>query len=374
VPTQSETLEDFALLGDRIYATYMREASNRILVFDVPAHATEAGAGAPDATALEVPDLMTASIRSDGDESAILSLQSFTTPETTYRIDLATGTRTLQQAPWLEWDASRYRVERIYGTSKDGTRVPVFVVGRKDRPRDGSNRVLLFGYGGFVAPQKPRFSAMAAAWLETGGVYAQAVLRGGSEFGEAWHRGGMLTNKQHVFDDFIAAGEALVANGTTRPNRLAIMGTSNGGLLVGAALTQRPDLFGAVLCGFPDVDILRFNQHTRTNNMPALLEYGDAALPDQFAAIRRYSPLQNVRPARYPAVMIWTGDLDTRVPPLAGRKFAASLQAATTSGRPVILRYFATGGHAANNGLPFSTRVAHLAAQLAFLRLELNSR
>jgi prolyl oligopeptidase len=374
VPTQSETLEDFALLGDRIYATYMREASNRILVFDAPAHATEARAGAPDATALEVPDLMTASIRSDGDESAILSLQSFTTPETTYRIDLATGTRTLQQAPWLEWDASRYRVERIYGTSKDGTRVPVFVVGRKDRPRDGSNRVLLFGYGGFVAPQKPRFSAMAAAWLETGGVYAQAVLRGGSEFGEAWHRGGMLTNKQHVFDDFIAAGEALVANGTTRPNRLAIMGTSNGGLLVGAALTQRPDLFGAVLCGFPDVDILRFNQHTRTNNMPALLEYGDAALPDQFAAIRRYSPLQNVRPARYPAVMIWTGDLDTRVPPLAGRKFAASLQAATTSGRPVILRYFATGGHAANNGLPFSTRVAHLAAQLAFLRLELNSR
>jgi prolyl oligopeptidase len=366
VPAQSEALEDFALIGDRVYASYMREASSRIAVFD-------ARSGAAAAAPFDVPDLMTASIRSEGDSAAILSLESFTTPETTYRIDLATGARTLEQAPWLEWNAGRYGVERIYGTSKDGTRVPVFVVGRKDRPRDGSNRVLLFGYGGFVAAQKPRFSAMAAAWLEAGGVYAQAVLRGGSEFGEAWHRGGMLTNKQHVFDDFIAAGEALVVGGTTRPERLAIMGTSNGGLLVGAALTQRPDLFGAVLCGYPDVDILRFNQHTKTNNMPALLEYGDAAIPEQFDAIRRYSPLQNVRPARYPAVMIWTGDLDTRVPPLAGRKFAASLQAATTSGRPVILRYFEKGGHATSNGLPFSTRVAHTAAQLAFLRLELTT-
>jgi len=374
LPEQPDTLEDFALIGNRVYATYMRNASNRIRVFDLPDGAPGSGApsGSREAPAIDIGDFTSASIRADGDNAAILSIQSFTVPETDYRVDLVTGARTMTEAPELQWDARRYSIERIYGTSKDGTRVPVLVVGRRVRPRDGTNQVLLFGYGGFVAPQKPRFNAMAAAWLETGGVYAQAVLRGGNEFGESWHRSGMLTNKQHVFDDFIAAAEALVSNGTTRPERLAIMGTSNGGLLVGAALTQRPDLFGAALCGFPDVDILRFNQHTRANNMPALLEYGDAAIPEQFEAIRRYSPLQNVRPARYPAVMIWTGDLDTRVPPLAGRKFAATLQAATTSGRPVILRYFAKGGHATNNGLPFSTRAAHAAAQLAFLRLELS--
>jgi prolyl oligopeptidase len=184
----------------------------------------------------------------------------------------------------------------------------------------------------------------------------------------------MLTNKQHVFDDFIAAAEALVANGTTTPARLAITGVSNGGLLVGAALTQRPDLYRAVLCGFPDVDILRFNQYTTVNNMPALLEYGDAAIPKQFAAIRQYSPYQQVKPnTAYPAVMVFSGDLDTRVPPLAARKFAGRLQASTTSGRPVILRYHPKAGHATNNGLPFSARVDLAAAQAAFLKLELLS-
>lgn len=200
-----------------------------------------------------------------------------------------------------------------------------------------------------------------------------AILRGGNEFGESWHRAGMLAGKQNVFDDFIAAGEALIASGETSSDLLAIMGTSNGGLLVGAALTQRPDLFRAVLCGFPDVDILRFNQYTRTNNMPALLEYGDAANRDQFEAIRKFSPYQNVRPNRYPAVMIWSGDLDTRVPPLAARKFTAALQSATTSGRPVILRYHPKAGHATNSGLPFSLRVDSAASQLAFVRQELGS-
>jgi prolyl oligopeptidase len=182
----------------------------------------------------------------------------------------------------------------------------------------------------------------------------------------------MLTNKQRVFDDFIAAAEVLVSTGETTPERLAITGTSNGGLLVGAALTQRPDLFGAVLCGFPDVDILRFNQFTANNNMPALLEYGDAAIEEQFRAIRAFSPYQNVRPGtRYPAVMVWTGDRDTRVPPLAGRKFAAALQRATTSGRPVILRDLQRAGHAAGNGLPLSDRIRLQVEQLRFLELEL---
>jgi prolyl oligopeptidase len=364
LPERAEVLEDFTVIGDRVYGTYLRDTRNVILVFDRSGH---------HVGDIDVPDFTSASIRGDGDQAAVLTLESFTSPEATYRVDLASGSRTLQDAPWLSWDASRYAVERLVGTSKDGTQVPIYVFGRKDRPRDGRQPTLLFGYGGFTASQKPRFSAMAAAWVEGGGTYAMAVLRGGNEYGEAWHRAGMLTNKQNVFDDFIAAAEALIRAQVTRPESLAIMGTSNGGLLVGAALTQRPDLYRAVLCGFPDVDILRFNQYRTSNNMPALLEYGDASIPDQFAAIRRFSPYQNVRPSRYPAVMIWSGDLDTRVPPLAARKFTAALQAATTSGRPVILKYYEKAGHATNNGLPFSQRVDLAAAQLAFVRHELRA-
>lgn len=363
LPEAEDVLEDYAVIGDRLYATYIRGASNRISIFDLD--------GTPRGE-VELPDMVSASIRGDGPGSAILAVESFTEPETTYRIDLASGTRTVEQAPTVTFDAMPFAVERISATSADGTTVPVFVVGRRDRPRDGSDAALLFGYGGFLAPQKPRFNPVAAAWLEAGGVYASAVLRGGSEFGEAWHRGGMLTNKGRVFEDFIAAAETLVANGTTRADRLAITGVSNGGLLVGAAMTKRPDLYRAVLCGFPDVDILRFNQFTSANNMPALLEYGDAAIEEQFNAIRQYSPYQQVKDGTaYPAVMIVSGDLDTRVPPLAARKFAARLQAASTSGRPVILRYHPKAGHAAGNGLPFSARAEMAAAQLAFVMTEL---
>lgn len=363
VAERDHYLEDFARIDGQVFATYVRDASSRILIFD------EAGTERGE---VELPPRVSASIRGDGPGTAELTVQSFTMPATTYRVDLKTGERTVQPPAPVAWDAAGFETTMIVGTSKDGTRVPVFVTGRSDRRRDGTNRVLLGGYGGFNVAQTPRFSPMAAAWMERGGVYAYAVLRGGSEFGESWHRGGMLTNKQRVFDDFIAAAEALVSGGETTPSRLAIAGTSNGGLLVGAALTQRPDLFGAVLCGFPDVDILRFNQFTTNNNMPALLEYGDAAIPEQFQAIKAYSPYQNVRPGTsYPAVMIWTGDLDTRVPPLAGRKFAAALQAATTSERPVVLRYLPRAGHASGNGLPLDARLRLQAEQLHFLEQEL---
>lgn len=356
-------LEEFDRIGGKVFATYVRDASNRISVVD-----TTGGAAAE----VDLPPMVTAAIRADGPDAARLTLQSFTMPSTVYRMNVATGERTLHEPAEVEWDATGLETTMAFGTSKDGTRVPVFLTGRVNRPKDGTNRVLLTGYGGFNVAQKPRFSPMAAAWMEGGGVYASAVLRGGSEFGEDWHRAGMLTNKQRVFDDFIAAAEALVRAGETTPDRLAINGTSNGGLLVGAALTQRPELFRAVLCGFPDLDILRFNQFTTNNNMPALLEYGDAAVVDQFRAIKDFSPYQNVRAGTsYPAVMVWTGDLDTRVPPLAGRKFAAALQAATTSGHPVILRYLPRAGHAAGNGLPLSARVRLQAEQLHFLDQEL---
>lgn len=363
IAEQPEVLEDFAVIGDAVYGQFLRDGSNAIVAFD------KAGTRGRE---LDVPPMHSASIRGDGPGHALLTLESFTAPEASWRIDLATGERTLERGPEITFDGSAYEVSQGKATSKDGTAVPVWVVHRRGLARTGTTPAALFGYGGFYAAQKPAFSPFAAAWIEAGGVYAVALLRGGSEFGEAWHRAGMRTNKQRVFDDFIAASEWLVSERYTSPSALGIMGTSNGGLLVGAALTQRPDLYRAVLCGFPDVDILRFNQFTTNNNMPALLEYGDAAIKAEFDAIRQYSPYQHVRPATaYPAVMLSSGEHDTRVPPLAARKFTARLQASSTSGRPVILRYHPKAGHAANRGLPFSRRIEDTAAELAFMTREL---
>lgn len=365
IPEGDDVMDDFVVIGGRVYVSYLRNASSRIRVFEKD--------GRP-AGEIPVPEFHTASIRPDGDAGAFLTLESFTAPKATWRLDLAAGTRTLDEERKVAWDGSPFITEQVWATSADGTRVPVFVTRRKDMALDGSTPLLLFGYGGFYVANTPHWNPLAAAWLEQGGAYAVAVIRGGSEFGERWHRAGMLTRKPRVFDDFIAAAEWLVASKYTRPDRLAITGVSNGGLLVGAALTRRPDLFRAVICGFPDVDILGFPRFTTNNNMPALLEYGDSTIKEQFEAIREYSPYQNVRAGvPYPAVLITSGDLDTRVPPLSARKFAARLQAATSSGRPVVLRYYPKGGHATNYGMPFSLRVEDAAAKLAFLTTQLQS-
>jgi prolyl oligopeptidase len=363
VAEQPEVLEDVTVIDGAIYAQLLHEAANRIVRFELDGTRRDE---------LPVPPMHSASIRGDGPGHAVLTLESFAAPETSWRVDLATGARTVDRAAEIPYDGANVEVRYGAATSKDGTRVPVWVVHKKGLARTGTTPTLLFGYGGFYAAQKPSFSPLAAAWVEAGGIYAMAILRGGSEFGETWHRAGMLTNKPRVFEDFIAAGEWLVAEQYASPRTLGIMGTSNGGLLVGAALTMRPDLFRAVLCGFPDVDILRFNRYTTNNNMPALLEYGDAAVKAQFDVIRTYSPYQAVRAGTpYPAVLVATGDLDTRVPPLAGRKFTARLQAATTSGHPVLLRYHAKGGHAANYGMPFGLRVQQMAMDLHFMMREL---
>ncbi len=363
LPEQRDVLEDFAVIDGTTYGTFLHEASTRIARFDA------AGVALGD---LELPPLHGAAIRGDGPGQAVLTVEGFATPETAYRVDLATGVRTLDRGPEIPWDGAGIEVRQGTATSKDGTRVPVFVAHKRGLVRSGSTPTLLFGYGGFYAGQRPSFTALSAAWIEAGGVYALAILRGGSEFGEAWHRAGMLTGKPRVFEDFIAASEWLIAERYASPATLGIRGTSNGGLLVGAALTRRPDLYRAVLCGFPDIDILRFNQFTSNNNMPALLEYGDAAEKAEFDVIKTYSPYQQVKPATaYPAVLVSSGDLDTRVPPLAARKFTARLQAATSSGRPVILRYHPKAGHAADRGLPFSLRVQETTAELAFMMREL---
>jgi prolyl oligopeptidase len=321
---------------------------------------------------LPVPPHHTADIRGADDGYAFLTLTSYATPPTVYRLELETLQAEVVHEREVPFDTTGVTVKQVWYTSRDGTRAPMYVMYRTDTPPDGERPTLLTGYGGFNVSLKPRFDAMGAAWVERGGVFAVATLRGGGEFGEEWHRDGMLENKQNVFDDFIGAAEFLIDNDYTNSDHLAIRGGSNGGLLVASAMTQRPDLYRAVLCTFPDLDMVRFYTFGETNNKPALLEYGDASDPEQFAFLRQYSPYQAVREGvDYPAVMLTTGDLDTRVSPLQARKMAARLQSTTGSGLPVILHYDEKAGHA--GGRPFSKRVSDTAMAMTFLLTQLGA-
>ena len=361
IPEAEDLLTGYQFIGDDIFADYLRDVSSRIVRYG------------PDGTLMgevPIPEHHVASLRSRGDDGVLLSLTSLLAPQTVLELDL----ETMETEEWLPsrvpFDGSTYEMKQVWYTSADGTRAPMYIAYRRGLEPDGAAPTLLYGYGGFNSNLLPRFDARAAVWMERGGVYAMATLRGGGEFGEEWHRDGMLENKPNVFADFIAAAEWLVDNGYTNPDKLAIRGVSNGGLLVGSALTQRPDLFRAVFCGLPDLDMVRFNQFTETNNMPALLEYGNAAVAEEFEVIRTFSPYQNVRDGvDYPAVMLTQGDLDTRVPPLQARKMAARLQAATGSGLPVILDYDERTGHA--GGRTFSRNVRNAAMELAFLLQQL---
>ncbi|MXW00880.1 MAG: S9 family peptidase [Holophagales bacterium] len=359
VPEADDVLQGVSVIDGKLYLTYLHHVASRIRVFELD--------GTP-AGEIEVPEHHNASIRGAGKGKALLSLVSYLQPPVTWLLDLETGTREVFREAQAPFSGDGYVLKQVRYTSKDGTSAPMYIAHREDFEPEGTTPALLNGYGGFNVSLTPRFNPLAALWLEAGGVYAVATLRGGSEYGEEWHQAGMLHNKQTVFDDFISAGEWLVTEGYSDPDRLAIHGASNGGLLVGASLTQRPDLYRAVLCGFPELDLIRFYTFTETNNMPALLEYGDGEIPDQFESLRGFSPYQAVRDGvAYPAVMLTQGDLDTRVPPLQARKVAARLQAATSSGLPVIMRYHPYAGHAASRGLPMSERIEFVAAEATFL-------
>jgi len=363
IPESENVMQEFSLIDDKLYVTYLCNVSTQIKIFELD--------GTP-AGNIPVPEFHSASIRGAGKGKALLTLTSFTIPEVIYRLDLGTGEREIWQERKVDFDAQGIEAKQVWYPSKDGTRIPMYLVYRKGLELNGKIPTLLYGYGGFNVSLTPQFNARAIVWAELGGVYAIANLRGGSEFGERWHRAGMLENKQNVFDDFIAAGKWLIEEGYTNPDKLAIFGGSNGGLLVASALTQRPDLFRAVLGDFPDLDMVRFYTFTENNNLPALHEYGNAAIPGQFEFLRAYSPYQNVKDdTEYPAVMLTSGDLDTRVPPLQARKMTARLQAATASGRPVILRYDPKSGHAAGRGRPFRKMIDDTAMELTFLLSQL---
>jgi prolyl oligopeptidase len=364
VPQGPLPMDGFSLVGGKLWVHYLDSVLALVKGFDLE------GRHFRDIASPGVGSLSGLGGDWERDEG-FFSFASYNAPTTYYRYSVARNVRTVFWRQNVPFDGNGFEVKQVWYTSKDGTRVPMFLAHRKGLALDGTNPVFLTGYGGFNISSTPGFSAAYALFMERGGVLAVPNLRGGGEFGEAWHQAGMFGRKQNVFDDFIAAAEWLVANHYTTPDRLGIGGGSNGGLLVGAALTQRPDLFRVVDCQVPLLDMLRYERFLLGRFWVS--EYGAAADSAQFRYLRAYSPYQNVHPGtRYPSVLFETGDGDTRVAPLHARKMTALVQAATSASiaeRPVVLKYDTEAGH--SGGLPVAKLVDDAATRWQFVMWQL---
>jgi prolyl oligopeptidase len=357
VPESDDKLSSAAVIHRTIVAAYMHNASDALRIF------TLAGEPAGEVNLPEIGSLTGVSGRPEDDEM-FLGFTSFVHPAVNYRYDFTSR----QLAPFGDrsptaFRSGDYETTQVWYESKDGTRVSMFLVSKNGLPKDGNRPVLLTGYGGFNISLTPAFDPSNFVFLEKGGIYAVPNLRGGGEYGEAWHEAGMCERKQNVFDDFIAAAEWLVASGYTNPKRIAIEGGSNGGLLTAAVMLQRPDLFGAVLCRVPVADMLRY--HRFTVGRFWISEYGSADDPAQFPFLYRYSPLHNVVDGTpYPPILITTADADDRVAPGMAKKFAARLQAAGHSA-PALIRVETKAGHGA--GKPLSKTIEEDADIFSFI-------
>ena len=357
VPEAADKLDNVELIGDRFVASYLKDAHSSIRLFEL--------SGKP-AGEIKLPGLGTASgfKGKRKDTETFYSYVSFTEPPTVYRYDMKSGESKVLFRPKVDFKSDDFTTEQVFYSSKDGTKVPMFITYRKGLEKNGNNPTILYGYGGFDSSLTPSFSASVAAWLQMGGVYAAANLRGGGEYGEEWHLSGTKLRKQNVFDDFIAAGEWLIANKYTSTPKLAISGRSNGGLLVGAVLNQRPELWGAALPGVGVMDMLRFQKFTI--GWAWTSDYGSSENADEFAALYKYSPLHNIKPGtKYPPTFITTADHDDRVFPGHSFKYAAALQAAQAGPAPVLIRIETRAGHGA--GKPTSKIIEETTDQWAFL-------
>jgi prolyl oligopeptidase len=356
-PRADAVLESVRITGSALAVSYLERASSRLRLADLE------GGGMREVPLPAIGSLFGLSGEWDGEE-LFYGFTSYTVPPTVYRLDLRSGASELWRRVEADLDPAGYEVRQATYQSADGTPVTMFVVSRTGLVQDGSNPVYLTGYGGFNISMTPAFSRSLLLWLERGGVVAIPNIRGGGEYGEAWHQGGMLGRKQNSFDDFIAAAEWLIREGYTRPERLAAAGGSNGGLLMGAVLTQRPDLFAAVVVQVPLLDMLRYHRFLIARLW--IPEYGSAEDPGQFRWLLAYSPYHRVRDGvPYPAVLLATAESDTRVDPMHARKMAARLQAATGSDRPVLLRLEARAGHGA--GKPLNKVLEELTDTWAFV-------
>lgn len=352
-----DTLTGVGLVGDRLVCHYLHNVQSLVKLFKVD--------GTPDGE-IELP----AGGSAGGfggereDRETFYYFTNMTTPTTVFRYDFTTGKSTIFRQPKVDFSGEKYTVKQVFYASKDGTKIPLTIAHRRDLKLDGANPTILYGYGGFNASSTPGFSPGTATWLDLGGVYAVANLRGGGEFGRAWHEAGMLHKKQNVFDDFIAAAEWLIAEKYTSSSKLAISGRSNGGLLVGACMTQRPELFGAALPGVGVLDMLRYHQFTIGRAWA--VEYGSADKPDQFKTLLAYSPLHNIKAGtKYPPTLITTADHDDRVVPAHSYKFAAELQQAQGGDAPILIRIDTSAGHGA--GKPTQKMIDETADTFAFL-------
>jgi prolyl oligopeptidase len=362
IPETDAVLQGASVTGGKLFAQYEHNATSELKLFDLE------GKKLADVTLPAIGDVVAIGGKWDRNE-VFFGFQSFTVPPSIYRYDLTDR----KSALWAKVDApsidpAAYDVEQVWYKSKDGTKVPMFIVSKKGIEKNGKNPTLLTGYGGFNISLKPNFNRSMYLWMEHGGIFAVANLRGGAEFGEDWHRAGMLGNKQNVFDDFIAAGEYLIAQKYTDRDHLAIEGGSNGGLLMGAMITQRPDLFRAVVCAVPLLDMLRYQ-----NFQIAKLwvpEYGSADDPKQFSWLYAYSPYHHVKPGvEYPSILFMTADTDTRVDPMHAKKMAALMQAEAKNGaskeRPILLRIETKAGH--GQGKPVTKQIEENTDMFSFL-------
>jgi prolyl oligopeptidase len=357
VPESKDLLEDASVVGGKLVVKYLVDAKNQLFVFDV---------NGKRESEIALPALGTVgSLSGDSDRPQLFySFTSFLYPLTIYRYDVETGENVVFQKPNVNFDPDRYETKQIFYASKDGTKVPMFIVSRKGLKLEGNNPVFLTGYGGFNISMTPSFSASCAIWIEKGGVFALPNLRGGGEYGREWHESGIKEHKQNVFDDFISAAQALIDAKYTNAKKIAIVGGSNGGLLIGAALTQRPDLFGAAVPEVGVLDMLRF--HKFTIGWAWESDYGSSDTRDGFEYLIKYSPLQNIKPGTcYPPTLVTTGDHDDRVVPGHSFKFAATLQTAQGCANPILIRIETKAGH--GSGKPISKVIEEQSDILAFM-------
>lgn len=357
IPQAAETLEGVGLLNNQFVISYLKDAHTQIKLFDLDGSFVRE---------VDLPGLGSAGGFGGNryDTETFYSFTSYTTPSTIYHYDMLTGRSTIFRQPQVDFDPEQYETKQVFYRSQDGTQIPMFITHKKGLVLNGENPTYLYGYGGFNVSLTPSFSVSNLVWMELGGIYAVANLRGGGEYGEEWHQAGTKQNKQNVFNDFIAAAEWLIEHQYTCSAKLAIGGGSNGGLLVGACITQRPDLFGAALPAVGVMDMLRF--HHFTIGWAWTAEYGSPDNLEEFQALYAYSPLHNLKPeTAYPATMITTADHDDRVVPAHSFKFAAALQAAHTGPNPVLIRIETKAGHGA--GKPTAKIIEEIADEWAFL-------
>lgn len=362
IPQINETLQGVSYISDKFIASYLKDAHTQVKVFDLKGKFL---------SEVQLPGLGAAGGfgGKQKDTETFYSFTSFTYPSTVFRYDLTTGKSAVFKQPKVDFNPADYETRQVFFKSKDGTQVPMFITHKKGMKLDGNNPTYLYGYGGFNISLTPSFSTSLLVWMEMGGVFAQPNLRGGGEYGEDWHQAGTKLKKQNVFDDFIAAAEWLIANKYTSSPKLSIGGGSNGGLLVGACITQRPELFGAALPAVGVLDMLRYQKFTI--GWAWVSDYGSSDNADEFKALYAYSPLHNIKPgAKYPATLITTADHDDRVVPAHSFKFAATLQAAQGGDEPILIRIETKAGHGA--GKPTAKVIDEQTDKWAFLKKSLN--